>query len=1007
MSVVSAGSSKSKREPEDKSGESWLVDCGEMGKLILSMNWIDTPLGPIDRWRPSLRSAIKLCLASNIPISLVWGAEYVQLYNDAYRPICGAKHPESMGQHLIDSWASAYPVFEEPFMRALAGEATSLENQRMFLDRNGYLEETYFTFSFSPIRDETGIAGLFNPVIETTDLILGARRTRALRDVAAPKDRAQTMEAACILAAQTLSEHSSDLPFVLFYLVDDEEKQARLVASTGLPTGHPASPLVVGLALSQSTWPLAEAIDCSRGKHVKDLETRFGHFCCGEYPEGQKQAMILPMVLPIKPSVGKGLIGFVVAGVSTRLALNERYAGYYELLVTAIHHEVANARVHQMEMERLNALAAMDRAKTAFFSSISHEFRTPLTLVLGSLETELNECNQSDVARERLETAQRNSMRLLKLVNTLLDFACIDAGQGSADYEPVNLAAFTAELASMFRSVIEKAGLLLVIDCPPLPQPIQVDRSMWEKIVLNLLSNAFKHTFQGTITVTLRWRDTHVELLVTDTGAGIPATELPFLFQLFHRVRGAKSRSHEGTGIGLVVVRELVALHGGTIGVESQEGQGSTFAVTVRTGTHHLPPAGLPGSRAMVERVGQAAAFVAEAADWLPNATVRQKSAPAAGPIDRLGRRKAIPALGTRKGRILLADDNTDMRDYLERLLGESYEVVAVSDGSKALAAALESAPDLVLTDIMMPGLDGISLLRTLKSNPQTRMIPVVLLSARADEESAIEGLNAGAHDYLAKPFSARELLARLRSYLEPGRMRGEWAERLEQSNLDLESFNYSVSHDLRAPLRAIDGFSKMLLDECGGKLDPQAVHHLHRIRVGTQKMSTIIDDLLTLSSVKGQAPRREQIHLSAIARDVLEELAVFDPARKVAVAIEDGLTACADERLVKIVLVNLLGNAWKYTTRRADARICLGRQMQGGETVFFVRDNGAGFDMSRADQLFTPFHRLHRDSEFEGTGIGLATVQRVIARHGGRIWAEAAVGAGATFYFTLEGSQT
>jgi len=793
-----------------------------MGKLIRSMDWSGTPLGPIDSWPQSLRTTVSLCLASNFPIALAWGPKHVQIYNDGYWPICGEKHPGSMGQDFTECWAAPWPVIGEAFTRALAGDTSFLENQRMFLDRNGYLEETFFTFSFSPIRDDAGVAGLFHPVTETSSKMLSERRTRALRDLAARAGKAQTIEEACILAAQTLSEYQLDVPFVLFYLFDDPPKEARLVASTGLPPGSIARAEVVDLdapeqsAWPHSAWPLAEVARTGRSQHVNNLEARFGQLSCGEYPESMKEAL----ALPITPPGCERPIGVLVAGVSCRLALNETYRSFYDLLAAAVTTEVANARAYEEERKRAEALAEIDRAKTAFFSNVSHEFRTPLTLMLGPLEDELAERTSPlpPARRERLETAHRNSLRLLKLVNTLLDFSRIEAGRTQASYEPTDLAAYTAELASVFRSAVEKAGLTLVVDCPVLPEPVYVDREMWEKIVLNLLSNAFKHTFEGGITISLRWVGDHAELAVADTGVGIPKTELPRLFERFHRVKGAKSRTHEGTGIGLALVQELVSLHGGVVCIESEEGNGSTFTVTVKTGTAHIPSDRLGAARALASPAARSAAYVDEALHWLPNAEA-DRSPPRKVDVASLPG-EASTTRGDRRPRVLWADDNADMREYVSRLLADRYDVLAVPDGLSALAVAQEKHPDLVLTDIMMPGLDGFGLLRELRADARTRMIPVILLSARAGEESAVEGLDAGADDYLAKPFSAQELLARVRTHLELACVRREWANELEQANSELEAFSYSVSHDLRAPLRVIDAFSTLLLEEYADGLD-------------------------------------------------------------------------------------------------------------------------------------------------------------------------------------------
>jgi signal transduction histidine kinase len=994
MSAAQAWCGKVERRQTNRSRD-WLVGGGEMGKLIRAMDWSKNPLGPIESWPQSLRTTVSLCLASNFPISLAWGPNHIQIYNDGYWPICGEKHPRSMGQDFTECWAAPWSVIGEAFERALEGETSFLENQRMFLDRNGYLEETFFTFSFSPIRDDGGVAGLFHPVTETTARMLSERRARAFRDLSARAGKARNIEQACTQTTQILSEYEPDLPFVICYLFDDLAKEARLVASTGLPQERPAISAIVDLGAPQKgSWPLVELLHTGQAQHVDDLEARFGPFSCGEYPEPVREAL----ALPITPPGCDRPIGAFVAAISPRLVLNEPYLAYYHLLSAAITGEVANSRAYEEERKRAEALAEIDRAKTAFFSNVSHEFRTPLTLMLGPLQDELAEHENPLPAprRERLQTAHRNSLRLLKLVNTLLDFSRIEAGRTQASFEPTDLAAYTTELASVFRSAVEKAGLSLLVDCSTLPEPVYIDREMWEKIVLNLLSNAFKHTFEGSITVRLGWFGDHVELAVADTGTGIPKTELPLLFQRFHRVKGAKSRTHEGTGIGLALAEELVSLHGGVIRIESEEGQGSTFTVSIKTGTAHLPSDRMGATRSLASTALGTAAYVEEALHWPPNAAPVQSSSP-----EETASGKA-PAIAGDRPRILWADDNADMRDYVGRLLADRYEVHAVPDGLSALAAAQEKLPDLVLTDIMMPGLDGVGLLRALRADPRTRTIPVILLSARAGEESAVDGLAAGADDYLAKPFSAQELQARLRTHLELSQARQERTKQLEKSNQELESFSYSVAHDLRGVLHTIDGCSAMLLEEYTGKLDAEGQSYLESVRSGIMKMSRLIRDLLNLSRV-GRAPlRRQPVSLTQIAREVIADLRKREPARNIIMEIADGLTAFGDARLMNIVMVNLLGNAWKYTAKRPGANVAFSQEDNGGEIVFCLKDNGAGFDMADSAKLFAPFQRLHEDTDFEGTGVGLATVQRIISRHGGRIWAEGTVGVGATFYFTL-----
>ncbi|HET9599535.1 MAG TPA: ATP-binding protein, partial [Anaeromyxobacteraceae bacterium] len=485
------------------------------------------------------------------------------------------------------------------------------------------------------------------------------------------------------------------------------------------------------------------------------------------------------VVLPIAASGRGGKAGVLVAGTNPMRPLDDGYRGFLDLVAGQIAAGVANAQAWEEERRRAEALAELDRAKTAFFSNVSHEFRTPLTLMLGPLEDALR---GPALSGDALGLVHRNGLRLLRLVNSLLDFARIEAARVEATYRATDLAAVTADLASTFRSAVERAGLRLSVECPPLPAPVLVDREMWEKIVLNLLSNAFKFTFEGEIAVAVRAVPGAAELVVRDTGVGIAEAELPRLFERFHRVRAARSRSIEGSGIGLALVRELVRLHGGAIRVESREGQGTAFTVRVPLGSDHLDPERIGAPEAPPAGSAAAEAFVEEIERWLPD-DARPSRAPSAGD-GGAGSSAAAPggSAGAAAGRILVADDNADMRAYLRGILSRRWSVEVVDDGAAALGAARASPPDLVLTDVMMPGLDGFELLRELRADPATREIPVVILSARAGEEARVDGAAAGADDYLVKPFSARELTARIATHLELSRVRKDATRALRDS---------------------------------------------------------------------------------------------------------------------------------------------------------------------------------------------------------------------------------
>jgi signal transduction histidine kinase len=828
---------------EESVAVDWLNSSGEMGKVIRSMDWSKTPLGPIESWPQSLRTTVSLCLASNFPINIIWGPGRVQIYNDGYWPICGDKHPHSMGQDFKECWLSAWDAVGEPLERASAGETTFLENRRMFLDRNGYLEETFFTFSFSPIRDETGgVGGLFHPVTELTQQTLTERRLKVLRDLAENTADAKTIEEVCRLSAQALAAHELDLPFTLFYRLDTDSKQAHLVSMTGLAPGSAACPTVIDLEASPELWALADVARWSpadqessgQARQVDDLEQRFGSLECSPYPESSKSAIVVPIALPRLAHAW----GVFVAGVSPRRALDEAYQTFYTLLGKSVTTAITNAHAYEEERKRAEALAELGRAKTAFFNNVSHEFRTPLTLMLGPAEDALTDRDDplSPHQRQRIEVMQRNGLRLLKLVNTLLDFSRIESDRVQTVYQPTDLATFTAELASVFRSVIEKANLRLVVDCPPLPQPIYVDREMWEKIVLNLLSNAFKFTFMGEITVRLHPVGERVELAVQDTGIGIPAAEIGRLFERFHRVKGSRGRTFEGSGIGLSLVQELVKLHGGTVQVKSVEGEGSCFTVSIPTGSAHLPQEQIGATRTITSTAMGASPYVEEALQWVPQEEGEKyfQNSPTL-PLSH----SSTPS----SARILLVDDNADMRDYVRRLLSERWQVETAANGAIALNLIQQQLPDLVLTDVMMPEVDGFQVLNALRGNPATKSIPIILLSARAGEEATIEGLEAGADDYLIKPFFARELVARVETQLQMSRLRQE-----QSANRFKNEFLMTVTHELQAPLAAILGWSRLLQTK---SFDQTTITRaLATIERNATIEAKLVKDLLDISSI-------------------------------------------------------------------------------------------------------------------------------------------------------------
>jgi signal transduction histidine kinase len=738
-------------------GADCLAGGGEMGALMRAFDWSTTRLGPVARWPQSLRTAVSIMLDSAFAMVVAWGPEFVFLYNDRYRPVLGAtKHPGALGKPAKEIFPEVWGFIGPLFEKTRNGEAVALDDMLIPLDRNGYLEDCYFTLSYSAIRDESGgVGGMLAVIAETTERVQSERRLVTLRDLAALGD-ARDADQVCRRAETVLARNPVDVPFSLLYLLQPERRTASLAAATGVMQGAAAAPGEIALE-DAARWPLGEAYRAHRPIVVDDLPARFGVMPGGPYPQPAHTALVLPL-----PRAGHDEPhGFFVAGVSSRRALDDRYRTFFELARDHVVAAIDKALAFEEERKRAEALAEIDRAKTAFFSNISHEFRTPLTLLLGPLEDAVARGTSTP---DELGTAFRNALRLQKLVNALLEFSRIEAGRAQATYVPMNIGRLTTELAAMFESAMLRAGLRYVIRCDAIDEPIYLDPDMYEKILLNLLSNALKFTFDGEIAVSLCDAGDRVELCVRDTGVGIAPDAMPRLFERFHRIDGTRARTHEGSGIGLALVSDLVKLHGGSIRADSTLGAGTTFTLAIPKGKVHLP-ADKIGAVIRDRASTVSSAILEEALSWLRDPA---DGAAAVAPAARVEPSPSPRPL------VLVADDNADMRSYLRRVLGAQFAVEAVRDGRAALEAARRVRPDLVLTDVMMPNLDGFGLLQALRADERTRAIPVVMLSARAGEESRIEGLQAGADDYLVKPFSARELIARVRTHLELSRLRRE-----------------------------------------------------------------------------------------------------------------------------------------------------------------------------------------------------------------------------------------
>jgi signal transduction histidine kinase len=917
-----------------------------------------------------------------------WGSELVQIYNDAAIEAYGCKHPHAMGQparvNFPEFWERTTVERLVAHIRA-TGLPFRAEDQRLPMNRRGFREETYFTFALSPLLDDNGaIQGMLNTYIETTSRVLGGRRLATLRTLADRTREAGTVDEVCRQALAALAANPLDLRFVLLYLQESDATVASLAGVERIVPATAASPLQVPLgdklAPHAFAWPIARVLRARKAEIEEDLSHKFDVRAIIQNRTPPERAIVLPLV----QAGEQRAYGVLIVGLSARLVHDDAYLTFLHVVASQVAAAIAAARAHQAERERAEKLAELDRVKSVFYSNISHEFRTPLTLLLAPITDVLNQVDGpiSEAQRQALETMRRNAVRLMKLVNGLLDFARIESGRMDSLLEPTDLAELTRELASGFELPARQAGLRLLVDSPRLHRSVLVDPEMWEKIVGNLLSNALKYTHHGTVEVTLRDLGDRVRFTVRDTGIGIAPEDLPHIFERFYRVRGGRGRSVEGAGIGLALVHELVRLYGGTTRVSSSLGEGTSIEVEI---SFEPAPAGAPAFATGAAQPG-ATPWIEEARSWAadvaPEGAVSAPAAPATRPA------------------ILVVEDNPDMRQYLVKLLAPHYDVEAARDGEAALKAALSRPPALVLSDVIMPGLDGMALLRALRSHPLTHAVPVVLLSAQAGDEVVLEGLGGGADDYLRKPFSARELLARVRTHVELARARREAAESQMK-----DSFLGIASHELRTPLTALKLGVQYLERKYGGSDSPLAAR-LALCDRAIGRMQVLIDDMLSVSAIKSGhlSLKRQQTDLVATCMAAAQELDLVTTLPVTLDLPSEPLFGNVDEDRVLQVVHNLLSNARKYSP--PDRPVILQLRRHGDMAHLAVIDQGPGIPHEQLAGLFQRFHRVPgisvQSGAQTGLGLGLYICKAIVEQHHGRIWVDSEPGLGSTFHVLL-----
>jgi signal transduction histidine kinase len=999
----------------------FLAGGGEMGELMRTRDWSQTTLGPVADWPQSLKTCIRIILTSRQPMFVWWGKDLINLYNDPYKAILGRKHPEVLGQPAQLVWKEIWDQVGPRAATAMqTNEGTYDEALLLIMERNGYPEETYYTFSYSPVPgDFGGTSGIICANTDDTQRIIGERELRTLKDLGKNITAATSANDVYTKTIATLKDNPQDFPFACIYHIEEDQRIARLAGKTTESLATSVLPDYISFdSTVAANWLMNEALLSDKPMIVNSLRRKYGNLPSGPWQLSPDTAL----VIPITQNGQQKSYSILVVGISPHRQLDEKYYGFFHLVKDQVASSLASVYAYEDACKQAEALLEIDKTKTAFFSNISHEFRTPLTLMLGPLEELLAQKNGalSKEQEAQLAAMHRNALRLLRLVNTLLDFSRIEADRMKGHFFPVNLTALTIDLASSFRAAIENAGLKYTVNCSALTSTAYIDKDMWEKIIFNLLSNAFKYTLEGEISVSLEQPDDTAVLKVKDTGVGIPASELPHMFERFHRIRHTRGRTYEGTGIGLSLVKELVQLHQGIITIESEEGKGSTFTVVIPLGKAHLPETSAGDEEDKTDYTSsQSDLYVKEALHLLHDQDTNDT--------------RIISQTEIGKARILLVDDNADMRHYLERLLNKHYVVDTAAHGKQALEKIRQQVPELVISDIMMPEMDGIELLHRIKQNPETASLPVILLSARAGEETKIEGYEIGADDYLIKPFSSRELLARVKAQIRMSRLHQDAVDILQQGadelekkvkertaelqrkNNELEQFAYIASHDLQEPLRKIRTFSELLqksLEE-GTPVN----HYFDKIQSSAARMTNLIKDVLNYSRLSNIDESFTDVDLNVILQNVKTDLELLIEQKKATISNQSLPVVKGIPSQLQQLFANLISNSLKFCD--INPHISINASLLSKDEIqlypelhddtsyikLAFTDNGIGFEQQFSERIFAIFQRLNERKAYAGTGIGLALCKKIVGNHNGVIRAEGMLNKGAIFTIILPGS--